>query len=433
MRLRPLFVVVLLSLATPAWASAVVNAFVDLLVNGGNEYPWQKVELPGTKCSNGSQYKFWVHRTNSPNLLFLFEGGGACWDYDTCSGRAGKLGASNPNGIADNYMTQLQAKYVSPLVNGADPGLPFRQRTDLPTKGWNIVYLPYCTGDVHIGNAVSTYADTTGQQPPLTVHHSGYTNTRAAALYAKQQFPNVDKMLLTGYSAGGTASTATYYFVRNIVQPRQGIFLNDSGPIVFAPNVDDLSRPLHNRIRTAWNLDTVFSQLPAPFTPNDMGSLNVLVSRAFPTDRFGYTVYMRDYNYSRFSYERFRTPNDKNAILEYWRRDQTRFIDGLRQLPNFSFFVPYERQINDSHCSTVVTFVGSHACERMEKKRNWWEYLELPVGQTYKCYSEFVGMDTFLKRFINEGRQTRIVEPPNGYNAQDPGMKIISGIINAAL
>ena len=42
-------------------------------------------------------------------------------------------------------------KYVSPIVNGADPGLPLRSKTDLPTKDWNIVYMPYCTGDTFMG------------------------------------------------------------------------------------------------------------------------------------------------------------------------------------------------------------------------------------------------------------------------------------------
>ena len=103
-----------------ARAEVIVSSIVSVLVDGGNNYNWEKVELPGTKCGNGSQYKFFVHRTSSPNLMFLLEGGGACWDFETCSGRAGVLGAANPNGIADDYITQFTAKYVSPLVNGAD-------------------------------------------------------------------------------------------------------------------------------------------------------------------------------------------------------------------------------------------------------------------------------------------------------------------------
>ena len=195
---------------TVASAEVLVSGIVDVLVDGGNSYSWSKVELPGTTCGNGSQYKFFVHRSTSgsQNLLFFFEGGGACWDYDTCSGRAGVIGAANPNGISDDYMTQFTAKYVSPVVNGADPGLPFRSRTDLVTKDWNIVYMPYCTGDVHVGNNVATYVDQTGQQPPLVWRHSGYSNSLAAINYAKVQFPSVQKLLVTGFSAGGTGSSA---------------------------------------------------------------------------------------------------------------------------------------------------------------------------------------------------------------------------------
>src|SRR5688500_3760751 len=90
-----------------ARAEVIVSSIVSVLVDGGNDYNWQKVELPGTKCGNDSQYKFWVHRTGSPNLLFMLEGGGACWDFETCSGRAGVLGAANPNGISDSYITDF--------------------------------------------------------------------------------------------------------------------------------------------------------------------------------------------------------------------------------------------------------------------------------------------------------------------------------------
>jgi hypothetical protein len=69
----------------------------------------------------------------------------------------------------------------------------------------------------------------------------------------------------------------------------------------------------------------------------------------------------------------------------------------------------------------------------MEKKRYWYEYLEFPWTQTYKCYSEFVGMDKFLSRWINENQRIRIYEPANGYNNEDPGMQIVAPIINAAL
>ncbi|HEY0192209.1 MAG TPA: pectin acetylesterase-family hydrolase, partial [Kofleriaceae bacterium] len=331
------------------------------------------------------------------------------------------------------YMTQFTAKYVSPIVNGADPGLPGRSKTDLVTKDWNIVYMPYCTGDVHIGNKDTTYVDLTGGQPPLTWHHHGYPNTVAAANWAHSQWPSVQKLLVTGFSAGGTATAAGYYYVRNALNPQKGYYLDDSGPIYPAPNSSYNSRPLHDQIRASWNLDSVFASLPATFDRGDFGSINKMVALTFPNDQIAYTGYSRDYNYSRFSYERFLTPTDKESVIGFWQEDEDNLVDQLNQFNNTSYFIPYERVINSSHCSTIITFIGSHACQQMLKKKHWYEYLEWPPGQEYKCYSEFVPMDVFLSRFVNNNTRTRIQEPANGYNADDPGMKIVGPLINEAL
>ena len=417
-----------------ARAEVLMSGIVEVLVDGGNNYTWQKVELPGTKCGNGSQYKFFVHRsdTGSQNLLFLFEGGGACWDYDTCSGRAGVLGAANPNGLADDYMQQFTAKYVSPIVNGADPGLPFRSRRDLVTKDWNIVYMPYCTGDVHVGNNVVTYTDSTGQQPPLTWHHSGYANTIAAANYVKTQFPSVNKLLVTGFSAGGTATASAYYFVRRAINPARGYYLNDSGPIYLAPNVNDRSRALHDKIRQSWSLNSVFSQLPASFDQNNMGTINRMVAMEFPNDQLAYTAYTRDYNYSRFSYERFHTPNDKESVLELLEAGPGSARQRAESLHQLQLLHPARTGPSmTATAAPIITFIGAHACQRMEKKR-WYEYVSEP-WQSWKCNSEFVPMETFLQRFINDNQRIRIYEPPNGYNDEDPGMDILAPLINGAL
>jgi hypothetical protein len=423
------------ALAAPgvAHAELLLTTIMDVIVDGGNDYAWQKVAIPGTKCGNGSQYKFFVHKTSSPNVVFFFEGGGACWDYDTCSGRAGILGASNPNGIPDDYMELATAQYVSPIVNGADPGLPLRSRTDLPTKGWNVVYLPYCTGDVHVGNNVVTYSDATAQEPPLTWHHAGYTNTVAAVDHVKTLFPSVQKLLVTGFSAGGTATSAAYYFVRNGIKPQRGYLLNDSGPIHLAPNATYRSRQLHDMIRQSWSLDSVLALLPPPFDTSDFGTINRMVAKTFPGDQLAYTGYTRDYNYSRFSYDRFYTPNDKETVLGYWKKDQDNLVAELKLHANYSYFIPHHRPINESHCSTILTFMGSHACQSMQKKKYPWEYLEYPVVQTYKCYSEFVSMESFLDKFINRDEVVRIYEPLNWYNEEDPGMKLVAPLINAAI
>ena len=55
--------VALMLVPVSARAEVLLPAIIDVLVDGGNNYAWQKVELPGTVCGNGSQYKFWIRKT----------------------------------------------------------------------------------------------------------------------------------------------------------------------------------------------------------------------------------------------------------------------------------------------------------------------------------------------------------------------------------
>ena len=211
---------------------------------------WEKVELPGTVCGNDSQYKFWVNCSNtSDNLVVVFEPGGACWDYDSCTGANGVMGAANPNGLPDDHYNL--APFISPFLNRGDD--------TSPSLDWNYVYVPYCTGDVHTGNTVVDYEssdDTTG----LEFHHEGHADMEKVTAWIDSQFTHVPKMLVTGCSAGGVGALVNYHMLRNGVHAaEQGYLLDDSGP-VFPSN--SYSGPMHAKIRQAWNLDSLVSQMP---------------------------------------------------------------------------------------------------------------------------------------------------------------------------
>lgn len=431
-RIVALGVALLLTAAGREAASAIG---IEDVVDGGNNYNWQRVELPGALCSNGSQYRFWYYDSpTSTSMVISFEGGGACWDYATCSGQAGVLGAANPNGIPTDYITQFKAKFVSPLINGADPGVPpFRSKTNIATNGFDMVYMPYCTGDVHVGNRVVTYTDPAGVNPPIVFRHNGYNNTIAALNYLHTRFPSINKLVVTGFSAGGVASSATFYQARRTLVPTKAYLLNDSGPIFPAPNATYNSRPLHQLITAQWNLASLYSQLPAAFNPNDFGTINSMVATEFPNDRLAYTGYSSDYNFSRFSYESFYPGITQAGVLQKWRQDQTNLINQIKNYSNYSYHVPWHRPINVSHCSSIITFIGSHACPTMRKKK-WYEYITNPSPtQTWICPSGNVTFESFLSKFITNNQQSRVVEPENYYNNEDPGMIIVAPLINDAI
>ncbi len=419
------------ALAVGALPVGIASAIgIEDVVDGGNTYAWQQIELPGTMCGDGSQYRFYVYDSpTSNNLLISFEGGGACWDYDTCSGRAGVLGAAHPNGIPNNYSADFEPQYVSPMVNGADPGIPLRPKKDIATKGFDVVYMPYCTGDVHVGNNVKTYYDPNNVEPPLVWRHVGFNNTVAAMAYLHTRFPSINKLLVTGFSAGGVATSAAYYEARRTLQPAKGYLLNDSGPVFPAPNTSYNSRPLHDLITVQWNMASLYATLPASFNPNDFGSINSMVSSQFPNDQLAYTGYSSDYNFSRFSYERFYPNMTQAAVLAKWRQDQANLVAQMNTLPKYSYHIPWHRPINDSHCSAIITFIGSHACPTVRKKY-WYEF---PVGQTWKCPSGQTPFENFLTKWLTNDQMSRIREPENYYNNEDLGMQIVAPLINDAL
>ncbi|HET9061735.1 MAG TPA: hypothetical protein VFO62_00465, partial [Candidatus Binatia bacterium] len=89
------------------------------------------------------------------------------------------------------------------------------------------------------------------------------------------------------------------------------------------------------------------------------------------------------------------------------------------------------RPVNDSHCSSIITFVGSHACSSIRKKY-WYEYI-LEPWQSWKCASGFKPFETFFDAWVNNGTRSRIVEKENYYNNEDAGMAILNTLISAAL
>jgi hypothetical protein len=308
---------------------------------------WIKVEPPGVVCGNNTPYKFFVNYSDkSDNLVVVLEPGGACWDYDSCTGKNGIRGAANVDGLPDDHYKL--AGFISPFLN--------RDSEEVTTASWNFVYIPYCTGDVHTGNNVATYTDTAGTES-VEFHHDGHHATEEIVAWLDQNFTHVPKMFVTGCSAGGVGSLVNYHFLRNgIKSVEKGYMLDDSGPVFPSSGY---SAPLHAKIRAAWNVDSLGDDMPAGFTFDDMGSLNTALADEFPHDRLATTYFRRDYNFSLYSYERFYNFPPKDEILSMWDSDTQLLTSLYDTRDNLNYFIPYWRNVNDSHCTTLFSFAGS--------------------------------------------------------------------------
>ncbi|KAG6977187.1 hypothetical protein JG688_00000625 [Phytophthora aleatoria] len=153
-----------------------------------------------TTFSTNSTYFFQVFPnggSDKSKLMIFFQGGGACTDEETCSfGLQCSLGASAT---------------LTTVATSSSAGVLNRSISDNMFKDWNIVFIPYCTGDVHAGNRIlepyeSSTAELLGEPQCLglnyTMYLNGYNNTQAALDWALENYPDVDNLIVGGESAG---------------------------------------------------------------------------------------------------------------------------------------------------------------------------------------------------------------------------------------
>ncbi|MFN6120393.1 MAG: pectin acetylesterase-family hydrolase, partial [Actinomycetes bacterium] len=137
--------------------------------------------VPGgdCRCADGSEYAFWVRDAAPSKVLFFLQGGGACFSALTCSFTSGAYqvtvdGGDDPTG---------------------DPGIFDLTDPRNPFADWSMVFVPYCTGDVHLGDAAADYGG-------LVVEHRGAVNARAALDELVRRFPDATEVVVAGESAG---------------------------------------------------------------------------------------------------------------------------------------------------------------------------------------------------------------------------------------
>ncbi|RKP48212.1 pectin acetylesterase-family hydrolase [Trinickia fusca] len=353
-------------------------------------YSWYEVTLPestGASCGNGTPMRFYINRAQSSNLLFMMEPGGACWDYGTCTeaatGPEAGLGAFNPNGIPQNYMNgttneSLFSSFLSPLMIRMDLAHILVGEPKVETQDWTQVFVPYCTGDIHMGSAVRNYTSPTGDW--RVQHFNGMQNIQAVAQWlVANGFGQPSRMLVYGTSAGGYGTLANYATLRNTLQPQaHSSLLDDAGTVFNTPfDADPTIHPsvgLYDKARTEWGMNapngmiTINAQLAPSFDPNNMGSAYAALSQTYPHDRFGYSTYQQDkiiaaYHYRPFVPAVIAAPDGptKDALsLTMFDQELDLLKETLNPLPNWGYFMPWARSdFMRNHQVTAVSFTGS--------------------------------------------------------------------------
>jgi Pectinacetylesterase len=144
---------------------------------------WEQI-VPGgdCECADGSEFAFFERRADPTKVVFFLDGGGTCFDATTCAF------------LPESYDWEINDNPAE------EDGIFDLARADNPFRDYSFLYVPTCTGDVHLGDTTREYS------PELTVEHNGFVNGTAALSYLTEHYPDAAQVVVVGKSSGSIAA-----------------------------------------------------------------------------------------------------------------------------------------------------------------------------------------------------------------------------------
>ena len=312
----------------PAAAEPLVSEAFTSLAAG-----WNTFEPGGdTTCSDGSPFRFFARPGDPEKLLIYFQGGGGCWTGATC----------DPDGQPTYSISAreelIEAKPGEPRPEGAMNGIFDYTRDGNALADYSAVFVPYCTGDVHLGNRSVTYdapASEGHEAHEFTIHHKGSVNALAALEWTYEAFSGPKEIFVTGSSAG------------SIPSPYYAHLVKQQYPDARVAQLGDASGGYRRQAGGAtpyeqWNLLDVVAEMPY-FAELEEGSfryedLYIAAAKAHPDVQFAQFDNAKDAVQVRFLEIGGAEVPDLQELLDANRADIT------AEVPNFRRQVAYLHQ-----------------------------------------------------------------------------------------
>lgn len=227
-----------------------LSVLAKALPSGKDYSGWTWVETAGSQCRDGSAAGYYYRRGSENALLVYMNGGGACADSFFCG--------LNPKNVNEDLPIELLVGGTINLVTGPNQSRQvapnegvFKKDPRNPVGNWNMIYIPYCTGDIHSGvNKDITIPGVTGKQQFV-----GYTNYGLFLNSFGPSYTNTKRVLLTGSSAGGFGALFNFDRTQQFFDPYsiKVTTISDSGVPLRDPYMPAC---LQKRWREYWGLSS---------------------------------------------------------------------------------------------------------------------------------------------------------------------------------
>ncbi|MDP8222576.1 MAG: pectin acetylesterase-family hydrolase [Candidatus Lernaella stagnicola] len=244
-----------------------------------DDLSWEWVPIDGAICRDGSRTGIGIRENvGSRKLAIFLDGGGACATLSTC--------LESPRNFPEERFNQWVAG------DSLSMALFSAEVEENPLREYSFVYIPYCTGDLHMGSKPNGVV-------PLLIQRQqfvGWNNSQLFMDAIEERFAGeVDQVVLLGMSAGGFGVLAAFPLVAEAFPSADLVMLNDSAPIFFDDSV--LTPCYQTVIRWMWNVNEALPEdCSACFQEGGDGlaAIQTHLSKTYPHARFGLFSSMAD-------------------------------------------------------------------------------------------------------------------------------------------
>eukprot|EP00948_MAST-09A_sp_MAST-9A-sp1_P001389 g1389.t1 len=224
---------------------------------------FELITEPEAVCVDGSNFSFYLRQgTNrSTNWAFFMQGGGECWDADSCREQCTSQGFTSCGLGLDKgcgFGGVCSKEEWDVILATSDQSMLSTKPSENPTMfNWNKVYLPFCSQDQWGGQ--NTEESIPGYQ------FSGHLIFKAVIdiLSERYNLQNAKNVVLSGTSSGGVGVFLHVDYLQNrlspatnvVALPIAGFFGLDYpyvGPNASKPQLATFTKEFLNRVVNVW-------------------------------------------------------------------------------------------------------------------------------------------------------------------------------------
>ena len=319
---------------------------------------WYRVTPENAKSSDGTEWHGILRKGSENKLVVYFFGGGVSITEETS--RGGK------EFFAEDMTGQ---DFVATWGIGSDDAAnPFRD--------WSFLVIPYASGDFHSGTGEYRYTENGKEK---VVYHQGYTNYSAFVEEAKQYVGSPDTLLITGFSAGGFATSLLADDVIDRFPSAENITVCVDSSLLLYDGWHE----------TAQNLWKSPAEIAERLTGNNLvlDSLTALHDKRGDRVKILFDCSVRDdtlLQYQAYIREGKMSKTKENGDL--FQKDLKEMVEGLQEnIEGVGIYI-WEYALDDTTKNTQHTILSSQVFEKLNGEKSVAEWIADAINGDVRTY-----------------------------------------------